>query len=354
MRYETYRNLFVISIIFLPYMFTKYFLICSLTYFVYKIIRYVLDQRTTRRISANGRGVFITGCDTGLGYLFAKHFDEIGFTVFAGCLHKEGEGAVTLRSQSSNRLHVVPIDITDDKSVEEAFQYVTQNMPSTGLYGVINNAGMNMYGEVELTPISIYEKGFNVNFYGAIRVMKKFLPQIRQTKGRIINITSVHGRLSRACQSNYETAKHGIETLSDSLRLEMKKFDVKVIVIEPGMYGLCTSVQSKEMTQRNINEVEEMWNSAPKHIKKDYTREYMLSWLPKPMAEWPPKHHASLPVVLAADHAMCSDTPRPRYLVDGYGNRLSFIDDFAVQARLHNILPTWIVDMWKVADHMKN
>lgn len=60
-------------------------------------------------------------------------------------------------------------------------------------------------------------------------------------------MTSVHGRLNRGCQSNYETSKHGLETLSDSLRLEMKKFDVKVIVIEPGMFGSCTSVQSKEM-----------------------------------------------------------------------------------------------------------
>ncbi|XP_060567763.1 D-beta-hydroxybutyrate dehydrogenase, mitochondrial-like isoform X2 [Ruditapes philippinarum] len=287
MMYETYRTLFAVSLLFLPYLFFRYFLLCLFAYVIYKIVRYIYIRNYERRVSPKGRGVFITGCDS-------------------------------------------------------------------GLFGVINNAGMNMYGEVELTPLSIYEKGFNVNLYGGIRVLKKFLPQIRQSKGRIINVTSVHGLLSRPCQSNYETAKHDFETLSDSLRLEMKKFGVKVIVIEPGMYGTCTSVQSKAMTQRNINEIDEMWNDTPEHVKKDYTKEYMLSWLPKPMAEWPPPKHLATPVVMVAEHALCSEFPETRYLVDGYGNRLSFIDEFAVQARLFNKVPTWVADLWMIHDHMKN
>ncbi|XP_060567762.1 D-beta-hydroxybutyrate dehydrogenase, mitochondrial-like isoform X1 [Ruditapes philippinarum] len=354
MMYETYRTLFAVSLLFLPYLFFRYFLLCLFAYVIYKIVRYIYIRNYERRVSPKGRGVFITGCDSGLGFLFAKHFDELGFTVFAGCLHKQGEGADALSKQSSGKIHVVQIDVTDDQSIEDAFQYVSKHVPSNGLFGVINNAGMNMYGEVELTPLSIYEKGFNVNLYGGIRVLKKFLPQIRQSKGRIINVTSVHGLLSRPCQSNYETAKHDFETLSDSLRLEMKKFGVKVIVIEPGMYGTCTSVQSKAMTQRNINEIDEMWNDTPEHVKKDYTKEYMLSWLPKPMAEWPPPKHLATPVVMVAEHALCSEFPETRYLVDGYGNRLSFIDEFAVQARLFNKVPTWVADLWMIHDHMKN
>lgn len=73
-----------------------------------------------------------------------------------------------------------------------------------------------------------------------------------------------------------------------------------------------------------------MWNSAPDHIRRDYTKEYMLSWLPNPMAEWPPKQRGAWPVVKAADHAMCNETPNIRYLVDGYGNTFSFIDEFTV------------------------
>jgi hypothetical protein len=73
-----------------------------------------------------------------------------------------------------------------------------------------------------------------------------------------------------------------------------------------------------------------MWNDTPEHVKKDYTKEYMLSWLPKPMAEWPPPKHLATPVVMVAEHALCSEFPETRYLVDGYGNRLSFIDEFAV------------------------
>jgi len=65
--------------------------------------------------------------------------------------------------------------------------------------------------------------------------------------GRIINITSVHGRFNGPRQSNYETAKHGLETVSDSLRMEMRKFGVKVIIVEPGAYGYMTSIENEDM-----------------------------------------------------------------------------------------------------------
>ena len=69
---------------------------------------------------------------SGLGYLFARHFDKLGFTVFAGCLQKEGEGAVALSSQCSDKIHVVHVDVTDDQSVQNAFQYVSDHVPSNG------------------------------------------------------------------------------------------------------------------------------------------------------------------------------------------------------------------------------
>ncbi|WAR19584.1 BDH-like protein, partial [Mya arenaria] len=79
----------------------------------------------------------------------------------------------------------------------------------------------------------MYNRAQDVNMYGPIRVVKAFLPLIRASAGRIINVTSVHGRMSIPRWSTYDVTKHGLETLSDSLRLEMAKFGVRVSIVEP-------------------------------------------------------------------------------------------------------------------------
>ncbi|XP_045171485.2 D-beta-hydroxybutyrate dehydrogenase, mitochondrial-like [Mercenaria mercenaria] len=225
--YEFYQITFAIAICFIPYMFSKYTIMTILGYVIWRGLQRIWSLFMEKTIEISGRGVFITGCDSGLGFAFARHFDELGFIVFAGCLNEKGDGARQLKSDCSKRLHIVEIDVTKEESVSSAFQYVKKHTARKELWGIVNNAGINFRGEVEFTTVSLYERTFNINLYGPIRVTKEFLPLIRQSKGRVVNITSVHGLMTLPVQSNYETAKHGVETLSDSLRLEMKKFGVK-------------------------------------------------------------------------------------------------------------------------------
>ncbi|XP_045171463.2 D-beta-hydroxybutyrate dehydrogenase, mitochondrial-like [Mercenaria mercenaria] len=340
--YEFFQITFTVAVCFIPYMFFKYTLVILLGYVIWRVLYRIWSAFLEQTIDISGRGVFITGCDSGFGFAFAKHFDELGFIVFAGCLNEKGDGARKLRSDCSKRLHIVEIDVTKERSISSAFAYIKKHIPRNGLWGIVNNAGVNFFGEVELTTVSLYERTFNINLYGPIRVMREFLPLIRQSQGRVVNITSVHGRMTLPGQSNYETAKHGVETLSDSLRLEMKKFGVKVSIVEPGMYGRCTSVHNTAVVKRQTREIDEMWENASQQVRKVYSKEYLMSWLPKPTGTWPPSDDVT-PVVSAVEHALVSASPKSRYLVDGVGSKLSFIDEYATLARFNNILPTWII-----------
>lgn len=82
--------------------------------------------------------------------------------------------------------------------------------------------------------------------------------------------------------------------------------------------------------KRQTNEIEEMWNSCSPQIKETYSKEYMLSWLPTSNETWPPNDGDISPILRAVEHALCATRPQARYLVDGYGKRISFIDEYGV------------------------
>ncbi|XP_052765887.1 retinol dehydrogenase 16-like [Mya arenaria] len=295
-----------------------------------------------------GRGVFITGCDSGLGFAIAEHLDALGFTVFAGCYRPQDVGASTLQKECSSRLHEVPIDVRDKESVANAFAYVKDHLPKHGLWGVVNNAGVNLAtSEVELTGVRMYNRAQDVNMYGPIRVVKAFLPLIRASAGRIINVTSVHGRMSIPRWSTYDVTKHGLETLSDSLRLEMAKFGVRVSIVEPGQYGFVTSIQNEEMTNLQLAQIDEMWKNASPEIRAAYPKEEEVKGnTPVMVHGWVANVNKCLPVARAVAHALRSEHPRARYLVGGYGTIVSFVDGFAVMSKVHNLLSTWFMDWW--------
>ncbi|XP_045187745.2 D-beta-hydroxybutyrate dehydrogenase, mitochondrial-like [Mercenaria mercenaria] len=283
-----------------------------------------------------------------LGNRFARYLDKTGFTVFAGCLNKRSAGAQSLLTTCSSRTHVVEVNTTRQESVSDAFIFVKDHLPSKGLCGIINNAGMDMLGDVELTPISLYKKGFELNLYGYIRVIKTFLPLIRHSKGRVLSVSSVRGRVSEPNQSNYITAKHGIETLTDSLRLEMIKFGVKVCIIEPGDFSNATAIGSEAVTKRKQLEINEMWELARNEVKQSYSKKYMDSWIDPPADSRVPKADITL-VAEAVVHALCSVFPKHRYIVQGKWSIVPF--DSWVLTYAHNFLPTWIMDkymsIWK-------
>ncbi|XP_060567765.1 D-beta-hydroxybutyrate dehydrogenase, mitochondrial-like [Ruditapes philippinarum] len=341
--YFIYKAAFITSLCLSIFVLWRYYVICLVVFLAFKAITTLLDRFIYGYIDPQKRAVFITGCDTGLGNRCARHLDSYGYIVFAGCLNKNSSGAQSLKTDCSSRLRIVEVNATKQKSIEDALSYIEKHLPNKGLWGVVNNAGMDMLGDVELTPVSLYEKCFELNLYGYIRVMKIFLPLIRQSKGRVINMSSVRGRVYEPCQGNYETAKHGIETLSDSLRLEMVKFGVKVIIIEPGDFSNATAIGSEPQIRRNQLEVDEIWESARSEVKQSYTKKGIDSWIQPPKGGWPPKADSTA-VAKAVAHALSSEIPKHRYLVQGKWAKVPFDSWFLTYA--HNWLPTFIVDKY--------
>ncbi|XP_075936379.1 D-beta-hydroxybutyrate dehydrogenase, mitochondrial [Anarhichas minor] len=239
-------------------------------YFMF--VLYVATPRIPRgSVEVKGKAVLVTGCDSGFGHALAKQLHKLGFTVFAGCLFKDkgGEGAKELEEFHSDRMKVVQLDVCSDEQVDQAVEYVKESLEDTetGLWAVVNNAGVSTFGEVEFTPMDTYKQVSEVNLWGTIRVTKAVLPLIRRAKGRVVNLSSMNGRMGGALQSAYSVSKYGVEAFSDCLRYEMKTRGVKVSIIEPGNFSAATSIMTRDAVASTANK---LWSEAPSQVKEDY------------------------------------------------------------------------------------
>lgn len=199
--------------------------------------------RDRQRLPAKDAFVFITGCDSGFGHLLALRLDQRGFQVLAGCLTPSG--AENLQQVASSRLHTTLLDVTDPQSVQRAAKWVEMHVkeagehprhrghlwrcltclpsasspvPPTGLFGLVNNAGVaGIIGPTLWLTRDDFYHVLSVNTLGPIGVTLALLPLLQRARGRVVNITSVLGRLA-ANGGGYCVSKFGLEAFSDSLR----------------------------------------------------------------------------------------------------------------------------------------
>ena len=134
---------------------------------------------------------------------------------------------------------MLQLDVTKQDQIDRAKTYIIQYLPEKGLWAVVNNAGIANLGFSEWIPFDLYEKVFDVNLKGTIRMAKTFLPLIRKSKGRIVNVSSGAGRMGLLYHGPYVASKFAMEGFSDVLRQEMRPFGVKICVVEPGNYIRC-------------------------------------------------------------------------------------------------------------------
>ncbi|XP_022308697.1 D-beta-hydroxybutyrate dehydrogenase, mitochondrial-like [Crassostrea virginica] len=313
----------------------------ALVLFVLLVLYISFEWRGKHLIYIEGQGVFITGCDSGFGHEVVKRLDKIGFTVFAGCLDPEGEGAKALKDNCSENVHIVKLDVTKEEDIQQARAYIEKVHEDTGcgLWGVVNNAGIDLYGDVELLTMDLYRKVADVNLWGTIHVTKVFLPLIRKSKGRVIIVTSVKGRIYYPCISAYGVTKHGLETFSDCLRVEMERFGVKVSLIEPGNFSTCTDIVKGNNYKRLLRDRDSMWEAADVEIKETYGKEYFFAQYER-LAHLTSSYPNCNPVSDAIEDALMNENPAARYLVAG---GVGLYDD-CILARIINFLPTCVMD----------
>ncbi|EDV27167.1 17-beta-hydroxysteroid dehydrogenase type 6 [Trichoplax sp. H2] len=246
--------------------FILYTFIALLTAIIaYKIFRY----STNGKIQATDKFVLVTGCDSGFGRLTALKLDQLGCYVFAGCLTQRGIDG--LRKIATKRLHPFMLDITNAEDIARAVQIVTQTLPDDqGLWGIVNNAGVSGSGLIEWVPIERYKKVTEVNLFGSVAITTAFLPLVKKSRGRIVNIGSILGRISTAGCSAYSISKYGLMAFSDALRREMKYFGVTVHTVEPGYFRtnmICGGALERETLQ--------LYNNLDDQTKKFYSEEYV-------------------------------------------------------------------------------
>ena len=179
--------------------------------------------------SATSRAVLITGCSSGIGWATAERLAQKGWTVYATA---RNVGVIEPLGERGCRL--LPLDVTDEDSMRGAVEEVERIEGAVGV--LINNAGYGQSGAVETVPMQKVRRQFETNVFGLVRMCQLVLPGMRRRGfGRIVNLSSMGGRLSFPGGGIYHASKYAVEAVSDALRFEVRGFGVGVVVIEPGL-----------------------------------------------------------------------------------------------------------------------
>ena len=175
------------------------------------------------------KAVLITGCSTGIGRATAEHLASKGHTVYATARRLE---AVT--DLEAKGCRTLALDVTSEESMQAAVRTIEEAEGAVG--ALVNNAGYSQSGAVETIPLESIRAQFETNVFGLIRMCQLVLPKMReQREGRIVNISSMGGRLSFPGGGIYHATKYAVEAISDVLRWEVQGFGVDVVLIEPGL-----------------------------------------------------------------------------------------------------------------------
>jgi NAD(P)-dependent dehydrogenase (short-subunit alcohol dehydrogenase family) len=179
---------------------------------------------------ANTRSVLVTGASSGIGRAIALDLAAAGMQVFGTVRSQKDAQAL-----ASATLPIIPVqmDVRDFDSVRAAAATVAAQTDGQ-LWGLVNNAGISVASPLEYLPIEAFEEQMDINVTGVLRCVQAFLPLLKPTRGRIVNISSMSGRIGFPMVGAYIASKHALEGLSDSLRMEMKVFGIEVSVIQPG------------------------------------------------------------------------------------------------------------------------
>src|SRR5262245_20680274 len=207
-------------------------------------------------MAANASGaVVVTGASTGIGRATALRLDGAGYRVFAG-VRKEAD-ARGLAQAGSDRLTPVTLDVTKVDEIESVREQVAEAVDGQGVVGLVNNAGVGGGGPIEFMPLDEPHRTLEVNLIGQVAVTQAFIPLLRKAKGTIVFIASIGGRVASPFLSPYNTSKFAIEALGESLRHELRPWEIEVAVVEPG--SIDTEIWSKgnEQTRRTIDEMPE-------------------------------------------------------------------------------------------------
>ena len=260
--------------------------------------------------------ILLTGASSGIGYQTAESLAKEGHIVYGAARRIE-----KMEDLKQFGVKSIYLDITDENSIKNVVDTIIGNEGRIDV--LINNAGYGSFGAVEDVDISEAKMQFEVNLFGLARLVQLGLPYMRKQKsGRIINVSSMGGRLTTYFGAWYHATKYALEAFSDALRMEVSDFGIDVSLIEPGGiktdWGIIASDKLEKSAKGGAYEKEAM--KTAKGMKKQYSGNLL-----------------SNPIVItkSISKAVNSNRPKARYLIGFMAKPLVF---------LHTILPTKVFD----------
>lgn len=219
--------------------------------------------------STTKRWILISGASTGIGRALTLDLLAQGYHVMAG-VRKDADADELRRlalSQSpahASALDTMILDVTRAEDIEHAKTWCEQRTSrGESLWGVINNAGIVIVSPAEFIPIGELRKQMEVNFIGAVALTQSALGALRASRGRVVNISSISGRLSLPFTWPYSASKYAMEAWSDGLRMELRPHGVKVVLIEPG------SIQTP-IWEKSLRTNRDLFDSLPEVARSLY------------------------------------------------------------------------------------
>lgn len=252
---------------------------------------------------SKNQSVVITGASTGIGRACAVRMAERGMHVFAGV--RKDEDADSVREENEN-IEPVKLDVTQADQIASAVQQVQERVGGAGLQGLVNNAGIGHGGPLEAIDLEELRWQFEVNVFGPQQVTQAFLPLLRKGHGRIVNMSSIGGRIAQPFMGPYTASKFALEALSDALREELAHWDLHVSIIEPG--AIKTPIWDK-----SVNYAETAKAKLDEEMQKRYGR--AIDAVQKRLEKTGESGTSPERVADAVEHALTSPRPRTRYLV---------------------------------------
>jgi len=251
-----------------------------------------------------GKAVLITGASSGIGRHAAEQLATAGYFVYAGARKDSDIEALN----KIKNIRAVRLDVTKPDEIAAVVETISSE--ERGLWGLVNNAGVNVIDPLIEGRETDWEFLFDVNVFGVMRVTKAFAPLIIESKGRIVNISSISGILSGGPMIGYgpyTMSKHAIEAFSDQLESEMALLGVKVSAVEPGSFR---SKIGESRCKRMIKQAAERKYRYFAESMKDYTEGCQ-----KRLEESLQYGSDSKPVSDAIQHALFAEQPKSHYLV---------------------------------------
>ncbi|HKS66687.1 MAG TPA: SDR family NAD(P)-dependent oxidoreductase [Candidatus Acidoferrales bacterium] len=224
--------------------------------------------------SAHGGTALVTGATDGLGRAAALLLAERGYRVFAA--GRSAERRASLEQAARERslpLETVELDVCDDVSVNHCVSEIERRAGPVEI--LVNNAGIAIAAVVEEITIDDLRKQYETNIFGVLRATQRVLPLMRHRgRGRIINMSSIAGKVAIPIMGPYASSKHALEALSDALRLELRPFGIHVVLIEPGVIRTSMSRTAERLSIAYVQGAE---RSPYGHVYQGFRRNWDIA-----------------------------------------------------------------------------